>query len=124
MPSLNNFDGGRYTNFSKCYEDMHRDNRIKEVLSPTLLSLINYLETTQECTGLCEVPPFPFFKDVKTGQSKQTCEKPIAKLYNMTLGILSLGLLVTGVLIFLAFNAQYGLWRRRFSKPPPKSKDR
>ena len=68
MDSLNSFEGS-YTTFSKCYSDMHRDNRIKEVLSPALLSLINYLETTQQCTGLCEIPPFPFYKDVRSGKS-------------------------------------------------------
>lgn len=65
------------------------------------------------------MPKFGFFKDVRQGGPRETCEKPIAQLYNMTLGLLSLGLLVTGLIIFLAFNAQYGLWRRRFSKDKP-----
>ncbi len=37
-------------------------------------------------------------------------------MYHYTLGLLSLGLLVTGLLYFIAFNAQYGLWKRRFAK--------
>jgi hypothetical protein len=63
------------------------------------------LEDKYQCSGLCEVPTFGFYKDVRQGGFNQTCEKAIAQHYNMTLGLLSLGLLVTGLFVFLAFNA-------------------
>jgi hypothetical protein len=37
-------------------------------------------------------------------------------MYNMSIGLVSIGLLVTGLLVFLAFNAHYGFWRKKFRK--------
>lgn len=39
MDSLNNFEGAYYQ-FSSCYNDLQKDKRIKENLSPTMLTLI------------------------------------------------------------------------------------
>ena len=42
--------------------------------------------------------------------------KALKTLVNETFGILSMLLLATSLFLFLAFNAQYGFWRRRFER--------
>ena len=83
--------------------------------SQTLLQLIGYLETKYQCSSLCDpLPDFYFQLSVQTGPPQGTCIQGLKTLVNETYGILSILLLSTSLLIFLAFNAQYGFWRRRF----------
>jgi hypothetical protein len=61
-----------------------------------------------------------FYQDVQKGPpSSGSCDSSIKRLVNETMGLLSGGLIVSGLLYFCAFNAQYGLWRRRFTRDPP-----
>ncbi len=87
-------------------------------LDSKLLDLIEELEDRMECSGLCgSNARFWFYKDISEGMPGENCQKGIDRLNWESIGVLSLGLIVTGSLIFFAFNAQYGLWRRRFNKP-------
>jgi len=101
------------------------DKRIDQPLSTAMLSIIRYLEEKYACSSVCDetVADFGFYRDINEPIITKSCGEDIKTLINLTLGILSLLLLATCFFLFLAFNAQYGLWRRRFSKDRKKAKD-
>lgn len=53
---------------------------------------------------------------MQDGPPGQTCVKALKTTVNETYGVLALVLLITALLVFMGFNAQYGLWRRRFER--------
>lgn len=78
--------------------------------------LVKNLESSYSCSGLCGSHKFWFYKSINDGPPEKNCQNGIQSMYWYSIGILSIGMMFTGFIIFLAFNAHYGLWRRRFTK--------
>ncbi|CDW73571.1 tetraspanin family protein [Stylonychia lemnae] len=106
---------GQYQTFNQCYQDLIRDKRIQPINSK-VLDFIKNLEDEEDCSGLCGAHKFWFYRSINNGPPSSNCQSGIQKQYNLTFGILGIGLLVTGNIVFMAFNAHYGLWRKRFTR--------
>jgi len=58
------------------------------------------------CAGLCgSKARFWFFREISEGMPDENCQSGINRLYWESIGVLSLGMIVTGLLTFFAFNA-------------------
>ena len=63
-----------------------------------------------ECNGICKSGIFYFFKDISHGPPKQTCSSGLKKLFKEETVNVGIALLISFVVTFAAFVAQYGLW--------------
>lgn len=88
-----------------------------------MLTLIKDLETNYQCMGLCQKSKFFFYGDIREmGPPGNNCSDGVKWKYNESIGYLSIGLLGTGIIVFIAFNVQYGLWRRRWTRESKKKR--
>eukprot|EP00347_Sterkiella_histriomuscorum_P015310 403357507 len=103
---------GSITTFETCYNNLVKSGKITKTLSSTLLTFIQTLETDYNCLGLCKQPLFWYYNTVTLGLPTQNCRGAIASVFESSFRNVGIAFVVTGGVIFLVFNVQYGLWFR------------
>ncbi|TNV77174.1 hypothetical protein FGO68_gene14963 [Halteria grandinella] len=106
---------GTVANFEQCYNQLLGKSAVAEIDSK-LLTVLRALEDTAHCSGFCNPQPlFWFFKDVSLGQPPMACVEGLSLLVSENFMGAGATFVILGVLLFVAFQIQYGLWCRGYN---------
>jgi len=93
-------------------DDLGGSNEISEDLK-TVMTFVEWFETTSKCTGICKKSLFYFSLSLTEGVPDTTCLLGVKELIKTNMWGLGLCILITGVIMFLTFICQYCLWKKR-----------
>jgi len=72
--------------------------------------LINYVETTFECSGICQSNLFYWMEPISNGPPKNACLDKLWEKIGETILLMGAPALGAGIILFFAFICQYPLW--------------
>jgi hypothetical protein len=95
----------------QCYEKTEDFNEGNLVDDETA-KLVKYIETKFDCSGLSEKPKFYVSRSVLDGPPQKDCGTEISSMVDSSINMIGLLMLISAMINFLIWNAQYGLWRK------------
>lgn len=110
-----------YTTFTKCYDAVQKAATEAGEPEPTeekvekhdsAMKVISFFESKYTCSGICEKALFYYSLELTTGIPTKSCLASVNEEIRMSLAYVGITVVVTGVLMFLIWIAQYCLWRR------------
>ena len=110
-----------YRTFNECYDAVQQAATDAGEPEPTeekiekhdsAVKVIDFFESKYTCSGICEKALFYYTLDISEGIPTKTCLRGVNEEIRMSLAYVGITVVVTGVLMFFIWLAQYCLWRR------------